>query len=288
MICQSYAKINLHLQVLGLRDDGYHELETLFQTIDLADEIGLELTDSGVSLKVIEGNVPTGERNLAYGAAKKFLERWAPNQGVHISLKKIIPVGGGLGGGSSNAATVLRALRTMVCPEIETGELEEIGADLGADVPFFLSGGTALGLSRGDVISKLPDLASREIILAIPPVNVSTEAVFSDLDLASIAVGRAGLLREVSKQLDWSLVRHGWNDLEKTVLLRYPAVLAVYNALVESGADVVRLSGSGGTLFAIYGDGADHSELSRSLPFGCRLVPTRTVTRSAFRQACAG
>ena len=153
VICQSYAKINLHLQVLGLRDDGYHELETIFQTIDLADEIALQRTDPGVRLQVVEGDAPSGERNLAYRAATEYLKRWAPDQGVHISLKKRIPVGGGLGGGSSNAATVLRALRTMVQADVDLDELEELAADLGADVPFFLSGGTAVGVGRGDLIS---------------------------------------------------------------------------------------------------------------------------------------
>ena len=151
-VYRSYAKINLHLQVVGRRADGYHELRTLFQTIDLHDTVGVELGGEGVRLEVRRGDVPSDEGNLAVRAALAYVQRWAPHQGVRLWLDKRIPVGGGLGGGSSNAATVLLALQDLLGDPAPVGELWSLARELGADVPYFLLGGTALGVGRGDEV----------------------------------------------------------------------------------------------------------------------------------------
>ncbi len=141
---RSFAKINLHLQVVGRRADGYHELVTVFQTVDLSDLLTLELRGADVQLNVSEGDAPGGEENLAYQAAQEFLQRWAPAAGLRMDLKKRIPVGGGLGGGSSNAATVLLGLQRILGVPASRENLQELASQLGADVPYFLWGGTAL------------------------------------------------------------------------------------------------------------------------------------------------
>ena len=282
MTFRSFAKINLHLQVMGRREDGYHELETLFQSVDLADLVTLELNASDIRLTVSEGEAPAGAANLAYSAAQRFLQRWAPDAGLRIDLKKRIPVGGGLGGGSSNAATVLVGLQRLLGEPAQRGDLLDLAAGLGADVPYFLWGGTALGLGRGDRIEPLPELAERPIWLVTPPLRVSTAEVFGDLTLGeSTARSWRGDGSKIG-DLGWRHVEQGWNDLQETVLDRFPVMRDVYNVLVEAGATVVRLSGTGATLFALFESGVQTSALATVLPSGSRVVQTRTLTRASL------
>ncbi len=279
---RSFAKINLHLEVRGRRDDGYHELVTLFQTVDLTDLIRLEITDSDrVDLTVSEGEAPADSTNLAYRAAARFLRRWAPGRGVRIDLKKRIPMGGGVGGGSSNAAAVLIGLQDLLSSPVDEEELLELAAELGADVPYFLSGGTALGVGRGDKIRILPDLPERPIWLVIPPLSLSTPVVFDALRPADLAAASARSPETWIEQPDWPSIPQGRNDLEETVFDHFPMMQDVYNAVVEAGASMVRLSGTGATLFAFFESDPDPGELSRSLPSQSRVVQTRTLTRSS-------
>ena len=175
---RSFAKINLHLEVAGRREDGYHELRTIFQTVSLCDRIEVSLEGHGVELRTSGLDVPGGSGNLAHRAATAFLERWGGAAGVRLHLDKRIPVEGGLGGGSSNAATVLLALRELTGSPGEVAELVPLAVSLGADVPYFLVGGTAYGSDRGDRIERLPDLLEEELLLIFPGGGVSTRTVF--------------------------------------------------------------------------------------------------------------
>ena len=266
----------------GRRGDGYHELETVFQTVDLTDLISLETTRGGVSLSVSEGHAPEDKTNLAYRAAEAFLKRWAPGTGVHVDLKKRIPIGGGLGGGSSNAATVLMGLDEVFGTEVDRQDLAVLASQLGADVPYFLWGGTAMGQARGDLISPLPDLPERTVWLVTPALSVSTSQVFAHLDLGQLASRSSLFGASRSELLQWDEVEIGWNDLEQTAMEHYPEIRDVYNALVETGATVVRLSGSGATLFALFESGAEMSGLATELPIGSRVFQTRTLKRSSL------
>ncbi len=283
---RSFAKVNLHLEVVGLRPDGYHELRTVFQSIDLCDLVSLELGGHGVRLEVSGHDLPADESNLAHRAAAAFLSTWPLVDGVRIKLEKRIPVGGGLGGGSSNAAAVLRGLRDLLGVQLATdARLQELGRDLGADVAFFLTGGTALGLGRGDEIIRLADLPERDLWLVTPAVEVSTAEVFQEFrDLTAD--------REISSMgppawdegLDWQMAARGWNDLQPLVMRRFPEVGRVYNALVEAGARVVRLSGSGATLFACFEAPVGSAELESRLPTDCRVLRTRTLKRTSLQR----
>ena len=157
---RSFAKLNLHLEVIARRDDGFHELSTVFQTVSVHDEIDVALSESGVTLETAGIETPPGPGNLVSRAAASFLARWG-GRGVDLRLRKRIPVGGGLGGGSSNAATVLLALRELTGQPQTIEELQPVAAALGADVPFFLVGGTAVGVDRGDRIIAAPDAQVR-------------------------------------------------------------------------------------------------------------------------------
>ena len=285
-VLRSFAKVNLHLEVLGLRPDGYHELRTLFQSVELCDRVSLEIAGRGVEVEVSDRRVPADATNLAHRAATLFLAEWPRAKGVRIGLEKRIPTGGGLGGGSSNAATVLQGLRDLLdVREASVERLEQLARKLGADVPYFLYGGTALGSGRGDEISLLQDLPERELWLVTPPVAVSTAEMFREFGelTAHQEVSSIGALAW-EEGVDWEMATRGRNDLEPLVRRRFPEVGRVYNALVEGGARLVRLSGSGGTWFARFEEPVGRAELQSRLPPGCRVFRTRTLNRTSLRR----
>ncbi len=278
---RSFAKINLHLAVDGRRADGYHELFTLFQTVDLHDRIRLRVVDRpGVRLRVPDGGAPADRSNLAHRAATAVLERWAPGSGAKIELVKRIPAAAGLGGGSSNAATVLAALAELLPAPIPGDWLAEAARRLGADVPYFLIGGTALGTGRGDRIEPLPELAAEELLLVDPGVPVPTAEVFGRLELPKRREPPPPIVDLRGGQRPASIAGlGGWNDLEGVVLERFPAVRTVYNALRRAGATCVRLSGSGGTVFACFEGGRRGREAAVELPASARTWWARILSR---------
>lgn len=276
---RSFAKLNLHLQVVGRRRDRYHELRTLFQTIDLHDLITVESAARGVELTTAGRELTAGSDNLASRAAAAYFEHWPAGTGVRLHLEKRIPVGGGLGGGSSNAATVLLALRERFGAPATIAELWPVARELGADVPYFLVGGTALGFGRGDEVVAIADLPEQDLHVAVPAVAVSTAAVFAALPESAGAPLASSLLALAAGWSPPSLAGlELWNDLQPTVLATVPEVNAVYTALLRSGAVEVRLSGSGGCLFAQLPAGPQ-AEIAQRLPTGTGLLATRTLGR---------
>lgn len=282
---RSFAKINLHLQVLGRRDDGYHELLTVFQSIDFCDLITVELGGHGVNLEVGRGKVPTDESNLAARAAQAFVDRWAPEVGVRLVLDKRVPVGGGLGGGSSNAATVLLALQDLLGSPAPPAALDRIAADLGADVPYFLVGGTALGRGRGDEITPLPDLPEEVIELVIPECSISTAEVFASVDELTVHPRGSSISALVGGEYTGSLAAlDGWNDLQAIVLSKYPEVAQASDAIESQLSQTAHLSGSGSTLFVIGPSKVEGNGLAARLPTGCRVVTTKSLSRKSFQR----
>lgn len=280
---RSFAKLNLHLEVIGRRPDGYHELRTVFQTVALHDEIDLSPADTGVTLEAAGIETPAGPENLAHQAATRYVERWG-GDGVALRLDKRIPVGGGLGGGSSNAATVLLALRDLYGKPEQIHEMQTMAADLGADVPFFLVGGTAVGIDRGDRILAVPELREQEVWIVSPAVRVATGEVFAHYRVP-LSGRRSSIVDDLlDGQLDEPLETVGFNDLEATVLALFPPVERVYTALVQSGAERVQLSGSGGSMFAFYASPPEESALASALPRGSRIFRTRTLSRQSVEQ----
>jgi 4-diphosphocytidyl-2-C-methyl-D-erythritol kinase len=281
---RSFAKLNLHLEVVGRRDDGYHELRTIFQTISLHDEIEIGETSAGVHLTIAGIETPAGPDNLVHRAASEYLSKWGGG-GVDLRLSKRIPVGGGLGGGSSNAATVLLALRELRGEPDLVEELVPIAAGLGADVPYFLVGGTAVGIDRGDRILAAPDLPETELWIAAPAVHVSTRTVFESHRVTRGRGGGSIVERVLAGSCRSTLDAVGSNDLEATVLALFPLVDQVYTALVHSGAERVQISGSGGSMFAFFASPPDEGLLADSLPEGTGLFRTRTLTREALNES---
>jgi 4-diphosphocytidyl-2-C-methyl-D-erythritol kinase len=287
----SYAKVNLHLQVVGKRGDGYHELRTVFQTVDLADELTVELdagaAGAGVRLRVEGADLSAGPDNLAHRAAARFLARWAPGHGVALTLRKRIPMGAGLGGGSSNAAAVLRGLQRALGEPARGDELWLLARELGADVPYFLLGGTALGMGRGDEVLPLPDLPPRRLWLVLPPIHVATAALFGDLaELTPRPFDPRIMLPVQRGELGWETFAYAANDLEAAVFRRWPELAALHAALVTAGL-VARLSGSGAAFWAMEAgestggaEGTGERLRSLRLPQGTRIERVRTVSRA--------
>ena len=224
---------------------------TVFQTVDAHDVLEVEGVGQsgprGIDFRLLEGTAPTGRDNLVVQAAAAVLERWAPAGGVRLGLRKRLPVGGGLGGGSSNAATTLRAVSAALELDVTPEQLSSLARELGADVPYFLIGGTALGLGRGDLIEPLsPELPASEIWLLTPAEGVSTAEAFERWRREGAAQSPKALSdwrRGVAPERPWEVP---WrNDLEPTVRAFCSAVDAVYTPAIRAGASCVRLSGSG-------------------------------------------
>lgn len=252
----SFAKINLTLRVLGRRADGYHELNTVFQTISLHDELTFSARDDArLELACDAPGVPCDETNLVHRAAVALRERYGVSRGAGIELRKEIPAGGGLGGGSSNAAVALVGLARLWEIEAERQTLAEIGAGLGADVPFFLTGGTALGTGRGTDIHPLEDLPPKHLLLITPDINVSTAEAYKSLHAPALTKPLSPANLTVSRvQAEISGSPHVVleNDFERVVYRLYPEIEWARSSLVAAGASGALLSGSGASVFALF------------------------------------
>jgi 4-diphosphocytidyl-2-C-methyl-D-erythritol kinase len=252
---EARAKINLDLRVLGKRADGYHELRTIFQTISLSDSIGVGFEPRAHTDIAIEGDVVIAD-NLIARAAKLVLEETGLSGRVYFSLEKRIPMGAGLGGGSSDAAAVLRTLPRVTGVAIGSERLHKMAATLGSDVPFFLYGGTAVGLGRGEEVYPLPDLlpdhAPYRGLLVTPNIHVSTPEAYRALSARlrpDAASAKLADFARVAWTEDLSLAR---NDFEEVVFEMHPELARIRAALEDAGAVCARMTGSGSAIFGLF------------------------------------
>ncbi|WP_018978474.1 4-(cytidine 5'-diphospho)-2-C-methyl-D-erythritol kinase [Saccharibacillus kuerlensis] len=248
------AKINLMLDVLHKRNDGFHEVEMIMTMVDLADRLTLSNSGTGrISLSSQSGYIPLDDKNLAVKAARLLKQRFGVNRGVHMHLEKRIPVAAGLAGGSSDAAAALRGLNRLWELGLSMTELEELGAELGSDVPFCVRGGTALATGRGEKLETIPNPPRCWVVLAKPPINVSTADVYGGLKAAEIAVHpSASGMREALEQGSFNRVCAGLgNVLEDVTLNLYPDVRRLKEIMEQLGSDGVLMSGSGPTVFGL-------------------------------------
>ena len=259
------AKINLGLAVLGPREDGYHELRTIFQTVSLCDRVVLRRARSGVSV-----NCPAlpdlGADNLAHRAARLFIERTGAVGGVRIDLEKRIPAGGGLGGGSSDAAAVLLGCCRLFNRAPGAGELRTWAAELGSDVPFFLDGGSALGSGRGEILDPLTPFAGAVVgLIHIPGCGLSTAEVFRQLRPAALtgSTRKLTILLACWQEGDLRRLASGlFNDLEPPAFALAPGLADAKEALYAAGAYGALLCGSGSSVFGLFGSDGE-AELAR-------------------------
>lgn len=254
---KALGKINLGLDVLGRRPNGYHDVRMVMQTVYLYDQILLEKTDKeGISLETNLFYLPVNENNLAYRAAKMLIDEFAIKEGVHISLEKHIPVAAGMAGGSSNAAAVLYGMNRLFQLGLTDQELMDRGVQLGTDVPYCIMRGTVLAEGIGEKLTPLPAMPKCHVLLAKPPISVSTQKVYEKLDaqevtkhpdIDGILLGlQTGDLKKITSSMG--------NVLENVTITEYPQIESIKDVMKEEGALNAMMSGSGPTVFGIYDD----------------------------------
>jgi 4-diphosphocytidyl-2-C-methyl-D-erythritol kinase len=251
MNLRAHAKINLNLAVLGARPDGYHELRTVFQSLALHDTLRFVRAEGHLSLACTTPGVPLNERNFVWQAARLVWEA-AGRSGEpagHVYLTKRIPVQGGLGGGSADAAAALVGWDRLWDAHLRPARLRELALRLGADVPFFLCAGTALGLNRGDQVQPLADAAQRWVVLVMPTFGVSTPQAFRwwDEDRGIVAAPAPADARPATAERPAV-----FNDLEPPVSRRHPLLSDIRERLLRAGASAATMTGSGSTMFGLF------------------------------------
>ncbi|MEZ5400514.1 MAG: 4-(cytidine 5'-diphospho)-2-C-methyl-D-erythritol kinase [Bryobacteraceae bacterium] len=295
----AFAKVNLSLLVLHKRGDGYHEIRTVMQTVSLADRIEIEWTPDAPSGVNVAATVPIEGKNLAASAAENVLRELRLRGSVTVRIDKRIPMGAGLGGGSSDAAAVLLALPVLCRRAIAADRLAAMAAELGSDVPFFLTGGTALATGRGTEVYPLPEAHHGEALLVKPAAGVATAGAYAALNrpvtelTSPEADSKIGRFQSLVRMLDCPETGESWksfseNDFEAAVLPRQPELAEMVKRLGEARADLVRMTGSGSALFALFRSRIGRERAGRrikaSFP-GALTEPVRFVTRKEYRAA---
>ena len=287
-VARAHAKVNLDLRVLGSRADGYHELRTVFQTIDLSDTLIAQEKRGPFTLKCRTAGVPLDDQNLVWraGAALwKALGRGGDPCDAIVTIEKGIPLEAGLGGGSADAAAALQVLARL-WGGAPLSLLREVATGIGSDVPFFLSGGTALGLGRGEEIYPLVDLPRHWVVVVLPPFGVSTAEAYAWYD-----EDRAAGVREPRGELQ--ILPVPWptraaqmiNDLEPPVLRRHPEIGTIKLALKEAGAVASAMSGSGSAVFGLFRTRPAAARAIRPLSrAGAAAILSRTLSRAEHEQ----
>jgi 4-diphosphocytidyl-2-C-methyl-D-erythritol kinase len=274
------AKVNLVLEVLGARDDGFHEIDTIFQELEIADEVAV--TFGGPAGIRVDGpfaaGTPTDQTNLAWRAAALLADRTGESaEGISIGLTKNIPPAGGLGGGASDAATMLRLL-AGVWPRTTDAILRQVGGEIGSDEAFFLVGGTARGTGRGEKIEPLSSLLPHDVVLFVPPFSIErkTARMFAALDHHAFDPGGIASTFAIEPPRH---VRSAdvFNAFERVVFDLFPPLAALWQDLEARTGEPVRLAGAGPTLFWIGPSGSGEAVARSAAGAGCTVIPTRTA-----------
>lgn len=318
---RSFAKINIGLKIGAPREDGFHELRTIYQTVALGDVVRVETTHGlGIDINCKDPRVPPDESNTCYRMAEKVLRVLRTRSKVRISIEKRLPVQGGLGGASSNALATMLGMEKTLGRELSAVERLRLAAEVGSDVPLFLIGGTVLGIGRGEQVYPLEDLPSLHCVVATPPMGVSTPQAFSDWDSKQEDGNRNSALKLTGNQasarmetfshsvFEWlsgsnfsptGVPSRGWdraeallldlvrtgieNDFESVVFPRYPAIREVKRALERSGSPYVSLSGSGSTVYGLFSDKRAAARAAESLnEKGISAQATVTLPRAKY------
>lgn len=253
---KAYAKINISLDVVGKREDGYHLLKMIMQNIDLYDEITINKIKEGIKIKCNKPFVPTDERNLAYKAAKLFIDTYDIKGGVFIDIVKNIPVSAGLAGGSTDCAAVLKIMNKMFNVNVSEEELIALGVKLGADVPYCIKGGTALCEGIGEKFTELKGFKDKILILVKPPFAVSTKEVYKSFNLDKVRIHPE--TEEIIYAMDNDnlifVANNMKNLLENVTIRRNREIIEIKNSLKKAGAIGAMMSGSGPSTFGFFDD----------------------------------
>lgn len=255
MKLKSPGKINVRLDVLNKRSDGFHDLRMINTAVSVFDDIECELIDRGIVVECEnDSNVPSGEDNIVYKVTKEILAYSNKNIGVRIKIKKNIPSSAGMGGGSSNAATVMLGLNELLKINLNKEKLMKIGVRFGADVPFFIYNAPAIATGIGENMTRIKKMPKLNLVLVTPNIKVPTKWVFERYEMTDGKNGQGGEQLPVEYTTKKSLIRYLNNDLEKVTLEKYPVVKEIKTSLVKAGAIAAQMTGSGPTVFGIFPD----------------------------------
>ena len=276
----AHAKINLFLRILARETSGFHQIETAFALLELADQLEVRRIDSGVQLDVAGPDLGPTEENLAVRAARAVLDATGNRFGVSITLTKQIPVRAGLGGGSSDAAAALHAVNGLAGNAVPRHELLHFAAQLGADVAFFASGAAlAIAWGRGERLLRIPAPRAMPVLLAVPPIAIATPDAYTWWDEQNPSPNARGpVALDPEAFATWgSIGRLGGNDFEQPVFGRHPELRALYERMAETGPMWVRLSGSGSAIAAVYKQESERDEAAQRIgEKQQRLIKTAT------------
>ena len=259
LICPSFSKVNIGLKVLNQRDDGYHNIYTIFQELNFGDSIYIEKKDQGCKIISNVDWIPTDKSNICFKAYNEIKKEFSKVKGLCLKIEKKIPTGSGLGGGSANAAAVLKGINKIYKLKLTASKLEKISRKIGADVPFFIKGKTQLGEGVGEKLTQLHNTIIGTYLLVIPKFSISTEWAYSIIK---------NKLNDQDKKVNFSSFFNGdysslqifENDFERIVIPAYPEIGAIKIKLLKLGARFVSLSGSGSTVYGIFDDEASAKE----------------------------
>ncbi|MBZ5513783.1 MAG: 4-(cytidine 5'-diphospho)-2-C-methyl-D-erythritol kinase [Acidobacteriia bacterium] len=288
---RAFAKINLGLKILARRPDGYHEIRTLYQAVSLADclEILLSSRGRGIHLECDDPAIPAGRANLVCQAGALWKRARQFRGGIEIRLSKRIPAGSGLGGASSDAAATLLGLERLTGDRLGLAERFRLASRLGSDVPFFLWGGRALGIGRGEEVYPLWDLPRRHCLIVFPGFAVSTQEAYGELDRRrrltesprNPRIALFGARSHFSLE-DWGPAE---NDFEQVVFARWPKLARMKRQLIRAGAETASLTGSGSAVFALFRSARTLARAASLIPRGWKQYPTRTLSRLEYLTA---
>ncbi|MBQ2819712.1 MAG: 4-(cytidine 5'-diphospho)-2-C-methyl-D-erythritol kinase [Clostridia bacterium] len=278
MECRACAKLNLYLDITGIMPDGYHALRSVMQSIDLYDTVKVEKADT-IRLTVDKKYIPTDERNTAFKAAKAFFEATGIQGGAEIFIKKIIPVGAGMAGGSADAAAVLNLLNILYGMPLSAEELSDVALKVGADVPFCLEGGTMLAEGKGEKLTPLPKLAKCFFVVVKPFFSVSTKDAYKMFDeQGGDCPNVDGILSALEQRNIHQVCSSMGNDLERCIASRHPEINEIKDKLIGLGAIGAMMTGSGSAVFGVFENmiqaqqAADKMRAPKRRVFVCRPV----------------
>ncbi len=251
---KAFAKVNTYLKILSKRPDGFHDIDTIMQNISLYDVISITESDKGIFVESDDLSIPSGEGNICHKAAARMLDI-SGRRGVSIKIDKKIPSGAGLGGGSSDAAAVIRALDKLWALALDKNTMMHIAADIGSDVPFFIEGGRARCRGRGEAVEKLRDSDEQYLVLIKPEESVPTKWAYEEFDkLSAVPDYKCFGSKEGGMVCSRTPQAYYENDFEKVILPKYPGIKKAKDLLISAGAGTALMTGSGSAVFGVVGN----------------------------------
>jgi 4-diphosphocytidyl-2-C-methyl-D-erythritol kinase len=280
----AFAKINLSLELLGRRPDGYWEIRTVYQTVGLHDRLRLRLTRAGdgIDVRVPGGGAPPGRHNLVHRILSRARAKLGLRRGLEVELEKNIPAGRGLGGGSSDAAAALLGLLRLTRIQLAADEVARLGAGTGADVPFFFLGGRALGVGRGDAVYALDDPPPAWCVLLCPPFAIRTRSAYG---WARRLTPRQRAGKMIGARPSGDALWGGGNEFEEVIFPRFPELARMKATLLAAGAQQAGLSGSGSTVYGLFDKRAAATAAAARWASAAATFVAATLPRSAYRRA---